>query len=244
MILKFTLFLFIILNSLHGAAQYSDSTNYYFNYAFTGSINKTQDGSANLLDNLVRLGMKKKSVSMNFNNTFVYGKQNGSLSNKDFSSSFDVNLYKTFRHFYYWGLATYNSSYSLKINNQWMSGVGIAYSILDKPDAYLNFSNGILVDHTDLDISKGITEKYETLRNSFRINYKFMFFKNLNLSGSNFLQNSLATRSDFIIKSTNSLNFKINKWLNLRSQFDFNKINRNKRENFLLTYGLSFERYF
>jgi hypothetical protein len=244
MIIRFTLFVLILLNARSCAAQFTDTTNYYFNYAFTGNINKTQDGSSNLLDNAIRLGMKKKSTSMNFNNKFVYGNQNGLLSNKDFSSSFDINLYKTFPHFYYWGLATYNSSYSLKVNNQWMSGVGIAYSVLDKPGAYLNISDGILIDHTDLDLSKGITDKYETLRNSFRINYKFIVVKSLVISGSNFLQNSLASRSDYIIKTTNTLNYRLNKWLNLATQLDYNKVNRNKRDNLLLTYGLSFERYF
>lgn len=125
-----------------------------------------------------------------------------------------------------------------------MGGVGIAYSIFDRPSAYLNLSDGLLVDHTDLDLSNGITDKYETLRNSFRINYKFIIAKSLNLSGSNFLQSSLSTRSDYIIKSSNSLNYKINKWLNLTAQLDYNKMNRNKRDNLLLTYGLSFERYF
>lgn len=244
MILRVTLLFFILLNAINSVAQYSDSTSHYLNYAFTGAINKTQDGSSNLLDNGLRVGMKKKSISMNFSNKFVYGKQNGLLSNKDFSSSFDINLYKTFPHFYYWGLATYNSSYSLKVNNQWMSGVGIAYSILDRPNAYVNFSDGVLVDHTDLDLSNGITDKYETLRNSFRINYKFVLLTNLLLNGSNFIQNSLSSRSDYIIKTTNSLNFKINKWLLLKAQADYNKVNRNKRDNLLLTYGLSFERYF
>jgi hypothetical protein len=234
----------MLLNAVSCYAQYTDSTTYYFNYAFTGSINKTQDGSSNLLDNGIWVGMKKKTISMNFNNKFVYGKQNRLLSNKDFSSSFDINLYRTFPHFYYWGLATYNSSYSLKINNQWMSGVGIAYSILDRPRVYVNLSDGILVDHTDLDLSNGITDKYETLRNSFRINYKFLLARNLVLNGSNFLQNSLSNKADYIIRTTNSLNFKINKWLNLTTQLDYNKMNRNKRDNLLLTYGLSFERYF
>jgi hypothetical protein len=234
----------MLLNAVNCYAQYTDSTTYYFNYAFTGSINKTQDGSSNLLDNGIRVGMKKKTISMNFNNKFAYGKQNRLLSNKDFSSSFDINLYRTFPHFYYWGLATYNSSYSLKINNQWMSGVGIAYSILDRPRVYVNLSDGILVDHTDLDLSNGITDNYETLRNSFRINYKFILARNLVLNGSNFLQNSLSNKADYIIRTTNSLNFKINKWLNLTTQLDYNKMNRNKRDNLLLTYGLSFERYF
>lgn len=244
MILRLSFLFFMLLNASLCMAQYSDSTHYYFNYAFTGNINKTQDGSSNLLDNGVRIGMKKKSITMNFNNKYIYGKQNGLLSNKDFASSFDINLYKTFPHFNYWGLATYNSSYSLKINNQYMAGLGVAYSILDRPAAYLNISDGVLVDHTDLDLTNGITDQYETLRNSFRINYKFIIANNLIFNGSNFLQSSLSSSSDYIIRSSNSINFKLNKWLNLTSQVDYNKMNRNKRDNLMLSYGLTFERYF
>jgi hypothetical protein len=244
MLSKYILLLFLLFGSSHCFAQYTDSTNYYFNYSSSGSINKTQDGSSSLLNNSIKVGMKKKLLYMNFNSSYVYGKQNRYLSNRDFSTSFDLDLYKTFPHFYYWALATFNSSYSLKINNQWMTGVGIAYSILDKPAAYLNVSDGMLIDHTDLDLSNGITDRYETIRNSFRINYKFVITSQFTFNGSNFLQNSLSDSKDYIIKSTNSLNFKINKWLNLTAQLDYNKMNRNKRDNLLLTYGLSFERYF
>jgi hypothetical protein len=244
MFLKYILPALFVFSSMSGYAQYTDSTNYYFNYSSTGSINKTQDGSSNLLNNSIKVGMKKKMLFLNFNTSYVYGKQNSYLSNRDLSSSFDMDLYKTFPHFYYWALATFNSSYSLKINNQWMTGVGVAYSLLDKPAAYLNLSDGMLVDHTDLDLSNGITDQYETLRNSFRINYKFVISKQFTFNGSNFLQNSLSSGKDYIIKSTNSLNFKINKWLNMTSQLDYNKMNRNKRDNLLLTYGLTFDRYF
>lgn len=239
------LFLLILLcNSLAVSAQFTDSTQYFFGYAFTGNINKTDDGTANLLNNAVKLGMKKKSVSMNFNNSYVYGKQNGQLTNDDISSAFDINLYKTFPHFNYWGLANYNKSFSLKINQQWLAGLGIAYSLIDRKNAYLSVSDGILIDHSDLVLEDGLVDKYETLRNSFRFNYNFVINDMIVFNGSNFIQNSLSSRNDFILKTTNKLGFKLNKWLNLNSQLDYNRVNRNNRENLLLSYGLSFERYF
>jgi hypothetical protein len=230
--------------SLNAIAQYSDSTHYFFGYAFTGSINKTDDGTAHLLNNAVKLGMKKKSVSMNFNNAYVFGKQNGQLTNDDISSAFDINLYKTFPHFNYWGLANFNKSFSLKINQQWLAGLGIAYSIIDKEHAYLNLSDGILVDHSDLVLEDGTADKYETLRNSFRFNYNFVIKGKIVFNGSNFIQNSLSNKNDFNIKTTNRLGLKFNKWLNLNAQVDYNRVNRNNRENLLLSYGLSFERFF
>jgi hypothetical protein len=244
MVRNFLVVFLFLCSSLEVSAQFTDSTVYFFGYTFTGSINKTQDGDANLLNNAVKLGMKKKSISMNFNNTYIYGKQNRQLSNDDITSSFDINLYKTFPHFNYWGLATFNKSYSLKVNQQWLAGLGVAYSIIDRKTAYLNLSDGLLIDHSDLVLEDGMQEKYETLRNSFRINYNFVINDLIIFNGSNFIQNSLSNRNDFIIKSTNRLGFKLNKWLNLNSQLDYNRVNRNSRENLLLSYGLSFERYF
>lgn len=244
MVQSIPVLLFLLFMASKASAQYSDSTHYFFGYAFTGSINKTDDGTANLLNNAVKLGMKHKSIAMNFNNAYVYGKQNGQLTNDDISSAFDINLYKTLPHFNYWGLANFNKSFSLKVNQQWLAGVGIAYSIIDKADAYLNLSDGLLVDHSDLILEDGTADKYETLRNSFRFNYNFVIKEKIVFNGSNFIQNSLSNRNDFNIRTTNRLGLKFNKWLNLNAQLDYNRVNRNKRENLLLSYGLSFERYF
>ena len=225
-------------------AQYTDSTTRYVNYSSTGSINKADNSSSYLLNNTVKLGIKKKSVSFNFNNSWAYGKQNNDITNNDFSSSLDFNLYKGIPHSFFWGLANYNTSYSLKITNQLLAGGGIAYSILDKPKAYLNLSDGILYDYSDLVLADGSTDQYSTSRNSFRITYKFLIGSIIELSGSNFLQNSLSDQQDYIIRTNNKVAFKMNKWLSLTTQLDFNKMNRTKKENLLLSYGLSFERYF
>lgn len=225
-------------------AQYTDSTTRYLNLTSTGSINKTADGTSYLLNNGFKFGIRKKSTSLNFNNSWAYGKQNNLQTNNDFSSSLDFNLYKTIPHFFYWGLLTYNTSYSLKINNQLLTGVGVAYSIYDRPEAYFNVSNGVLFDYSDLILEDGTPELYETYRNSFRIAYKFIIGKLVTLNGMNFIQNSFSEKNDYIIKLNNSLNFKLNKWLNLTSTLDYNRYNRTQRENLLLSYGLSFERYF
>ncbi len=111
--------------------QYNDSTFYRINVTSTGSINKTNDGRAYLFNNGINFGIKKKDVVLNANNSFVYGNQNDRLTNRDFSSSLNFNLYKTLPNFYYWGLLNYNTSYSLKINNQFLGGLGVAYNFLD-----------------------------------------------------------------------------------------------------------------
>ena len=238
---KFAAFIVLFFCVATGFAQYNDSTFHRINVTSTGSINKTNDGRSYLLNNGVNFGIKKKDVVLSSTNTFVYGNQNNTLTNRDFSSSLFFNLYKTLPRFYYWGLLNYNTSYSLKINNQILGGVGVAYSIIDNKDAYINFSDGVLYDKSSL---LGGSLDYSTYRNSFRINYHFAITQIITLDGSNFLQSSFNNGNDYIIKSTNTISFKLNKWINLTSSLNYNRMNITSRENLLFTYGLSFDKYF
>lgn len=226
------------------SAQYTDSTSYYAGYISTGSINKTNDGDSYLLNNAVKFGVRKKSISLNANNSWVYGKQDKSLTNNDFSSSLDFNLYKTFPHFFYWGLANYNTSYSLKINNQLLAGAGVAYNLVDQPQALLNISDGILYDKSDLLLEDSIPDRYHTFRNSFRLLFKFTIRKVITLEGSNFVQSSLNDKHDYIFRSNTSLSVKLINWLSFTTAYNFNRINRTGRQNSLLNYGLTLEKYF
>lgn len=153
-------------------------------------------------------------------------------------------MYKTFPHFFYWGLANYNTSKSLKINNQLLAGLGIAYSIYDREEAYLNVSNGILFDSSDLDIGNALHDQYETTRNSFRLSFRFVIRKTITVGSTSFLQNSLTDSGDYIIRSNADLSLKINRWVNFTTAYNYNNISRTKSKNTLLTYGLTFERYF
>jgi hypothetical protein len=74
-------------------AQFNDTTFYHTGYTSSGSINKTKDGTAYLLNNGLRFNVKRKDISLNFNNSWVYGRQQGDLTNNDFSTTLDFNLY-------------------------------------------------------------------------------------------------------------------------------------------------------
>lgn len=235
---------FLLLFAQTGFCQFTDSTHYLVQYSSTGSINKTDESKAYLLNNALKLGIRKKSISLNFNNNWIYGKQNRQLTNNDFSSTLDFNLYNSQSKFFYWGLANYNTSVSLKINNQLLAGAGVAYNFFDTETAYLNMSNGLLFDTSDLMSPDDLRDKYETIRNSLRVSFKFVLFENLVLSNTSFLQNALTTKGDYIVKTDAALNFKINKWLGLNTSYKYNRISRTERENSLLSYGLTFERYF
>nr|WP_262918293.1 DUF481 domain-containing protein [Mucilaginibacter straminoryzae] len=225
-------------------AQFNDTTHYYTNFTSTGAINRTQDGSSYLLNNAFRFSEKKKSIALNFNNNWVYGRSNDDLTNNDFSTSLDFNLYKSIPHFYYWGLVNYVTSYSLKINNQFLGGVGGAYNLIDKKNIMLNLSDGVLYDRGDLFIADDIRDNYHTFRNSFRLLYRFVIKDIVTLDGSNFVQNSFSRRNDYIIRSTTNLSVRIRKWLSFTTSLNYNRMNRTHSENTLLNYGLTIEKYF
>ncbi|MCL4641467.1 MULTISPECIES: DUF481 domain-containing protein [Olivibacter] len=234
--------LFVVFISLaHGQTQ--DSTNYYVQFSSTNSINKTNDKSAFLLNNALRFSIAKERIKLNFNNNWLYGRQDGSQSNNDFSSSLDFNIYRKDLRFFYWGLANYNTSFSLKIRNQLLAGAGVAYNLIDKNEVFLNISDGFLYDASSI-LENELPIDYQTVRNSFRLLYKFVFKELIIIQGSNFYQPSLTDAADFNIKLNNDIAFKLNKWLSLKGSLVYNRINRTDRENLLFTYGVAFEKYF
>lgn len=241
--------LFVLVLSMSFAlplrAQFSDSVHYYVRYASTGSINKTDAATAYLLNNNGRFSVRKDRVSMNLNAGWVYGQQNKLLTNNDVNTSLDVNVYATrSRHFYVWGLGNYTSSYSLKINNQYQTGAGLAYSILDRPGMYLNLSDGLLYEGSSIQQPDSTNEVYNTFRNSFRLVFNFTIWKMVTFNGSGFAQHSLQYNDDYILRGTAGLSFKLNSWLSLTSNVIFNKVSRTEKQNLLFTYGLTAEKYF
>lgn len=239
-------FFFFLFNvcSISVCAQYSDSVFYYTGLSSTGTFNKTNENSSYLINNVLKLGAKKKSITLNSNNKFLFGKQNDELTNNDLSSIWDINLYKTFPHFYYWGLFNYNSTYSLKVNNQLQAGLGIAYNIIHKKYLTVNLSDGLLYEYSDINIDDSIREIYQTPRNSFRLQIKWRIKDQFTFNGNGFLQNSLHDQKDYIIKSDLGLSVKLKKWLSISAAYSFNKVSRTKTENSFLTYGITIENYF
>ncbi|MBB5394566.1 DUF481 domain-containing protein [Mucilaginibacter sp. AK015] len=85
---------------------------------------------------------------------------------------------------------------------------------------------------------------YQTYRNSLRLQFRFNISDRVVIDGSNFLQNSMQQQSDYIIRSTTSLSFKLQKWLSLTTSLNYNRLNRTNSENLLFTYGVTAEKWF
>ncbi|WP_333818732.1 DUF481 domain-containing protein [Ohtaekwangia sp.] len=240
-------YLIFLINccSVTAFGQFSDTTHYYINGASTGTINKVNEGTSYVLTNNLRFSVSKKDYSYNATSSWTYGKQLSILSNNDVYTGLDFNWYKTIPHFYYWGLANFEKSYSLKINHRYQTGAGIGYNILDRKKALIVLSDGLLYDKGDLyDLPEGGSNQYEVARNSFRIKFRFIIREFIVLEGSHFLQNSLDDWQDYIIKSNTSLSIKLKKGISVTTALSYNKLSATSRENLLFTYGITYERYF
>jgi hypothetical protein len=241
---SFGAIVFFLLCGLSAQAQFSDSVANYVRYSAAGNLNRSNNATAYLLTNEARYSRKNRRTTLNTLASWLYGQQNGRLTNNDFLTTADLNLYRDSSNLYYWALANYTSSLSLRINNQLQTGLGAAYNFVNTPDAWLNLSDGILYETSSLSTNEPTNDNYQTVRNSLRVSYKFVLNKAVTFNGANFFQQSLGDRSDYIIRSTNSISIKLNKWISFAGTLNYNQLRRTSRENLLLTYGLVAERYF
>src|SRR5690242_3397549 len=90
-------------------SQFNDSVHHYVRYGLSGIINKTNDGRSFVLNNSFAFNVNKPKIDYNFSNSWIYGRQNSSLLNNDFSSVFNVDILKSAHRLYYWGLGSFTS---------------------------------------------------------------------------------------------------------------------------------------
>jgi hypothetical protein len=240
----FVIILFALLCSILAHGQFSDSITHYIRLAASGNLNRSNSATSYLLTNEARYSVKNKRSTLNAYANWLYGEQDNALTNNDFTASTDFNLYHDSSNLYYWALANYTTSYSLKINNQLQSGLGVAYNFANTANAWLNLSDGILYETSSLTTADQALNQYHTFRNSLRFSYKFIIKKTLTLSGTNFLQHAIGNASDYIIRTNNSLGFQLNKWITIGATINYNQFSRTGTQNLLFTYGIVAERYF
>ncbi|MEO9020847.1 MAG: DUF481 domain-containing protein [Ginsengibacter sp.] len=240
----FLIFIPVILFSHLSFSQFNDSVHHRFSYSSTGIINKTKDVNSFVLTNAAAFEINQKKLSFNTAASWIYGKQQKTLSNNDLSAYANLDFLRSVQKLYYWALINSDESYSLKINYRFQSGVGVGYTFVNKPGFNLIVSDGFLYETSDLTDPVLGKDIYQTVRNSFRIKYRWSYKSIFVLEGTQFIQPSLISLKDYILRSNNTLSVKLNKWLAINSSVGYNKISRTERENLLITYGLAVERYF
>ena len=221
-------------------AQFNDSTHYHLQYAATGVLNKTNDATSYLITNTLRVNTRLRRIDANGAVNWLFGEQDRQLKNNDFNSSVDFNLRSRLPRFYYWGLGSFEKSYSLKVINRTQAGAGLAANIIDRGDSLsLNVSDGLLYEYSALQLSDSMKRYYSTVRNSFRLRLRFRVWQRLSFENTSFVQHSLRDGSDYIIRSSSNLGVKLRNWLSLTTALTYNKVTRTNSENLLLTFGLT-----
>ncbi|MDF2455376.1 MAG: hypothetical protein K0R51_1369 [Cytophagaceae bacterium] len=213
---------------------------YHVNFSSTAIGNNNTDNSTFVSNNNLKLNVAKDNIYINTMNNWIYGMQTAGLTNNDFFSSVDFNVFAKPSKWYFWGLGTYEKSYSLKINDRFQGGLGVGYQFVYRPNAAFAVSDGILYEETAL----YDTPKYEVLRNSFRVKHKFVYQNRITIEGAHFWQQALSSWEDYILKSNTTLSVKLKSWLSFTTTFTYNKQNINSKENLLFNLGLSFDKYF
>lgn len=235
-------FLFCLL-TLGSSVHCQDTTVYLIGFSGTGNINKTSLGTSYVFNNSLRFSVERPFLTFNASSNWIYGENTQRKTNNDFLNVVDVDLYKNTRKLYYWALGNYERSFSLKIKNRIQTGAGIGYNLLKKEKAQITLSDGILYESTALkEMDKYGRLNYETVRNSFRLKYRFQIGELIIFEGVNFLQNAFNDSQDYILRTNNQVNFKLTSWLGLNTSFTYNKLNLTNNENLLFTYGLFIEK--
>lgn len=226
-------------------AQDKDSTSYNLTFSGTGNLNKTSSGTSYIFNNALRFNIEKEKLEMNSGLNWIYGEDAVKKTNNDFSAFVDMSFLKSKHRFYYWGLANFEKSFSLKIENRLQAGAGLGYNAHDTKTFRLVLTNGILYEVSDLlTPDKYGREHYETLRNSFRIKFRLLIKDRVVIDGSDYIQNSFSDKNDYIIRSNTNVSVKLNKWLSFTTALTYNRLNLTGTENLLFNYGLRLETWF
>lgn len=242
--LRFTFFSLLMLFSAVAHAQFNDSINHYLYAGSTGTFTRTGELSSYVISNNIKFTVSKKRFSFHTAHSWIYGKQSNVRSNNDFSSVVEFDFLKKEKRIYYWGLSTFDKSYSLKIDYRYQAGGGIGFNIVQRPDLLINLTEGILYEKGNL-IDRDLGERdYDVWRNSARIKYRWVIKDIIILDGYAFYQPSISTRKDVIFKTASTLSVKVRKWLSLSSAITYNEITLTNRRNLVITYGVVLERFF
>lgn len=240
------LFAMLLFMAIHTCsfAQFNDTTHYLTSFGATGNFNKTNDGLTMIYNNNLKFSSRFKRFDFNSAGSWLYGKNPQKVSNNDWNALADFNLTSNHPQFYYWGLFNFTSSLSLRVNQQYQTGLGVAYRFFSDKPFNFSISNGILYEFSNINTSESELLVYQTLRNSLRVRFHYSYNDRVKTSFVIFHQPSLNYKNDYILSSNASLQFKIWKWININTSFTYNKVSRTNKENMIFTYGIIAERFF
>ena len=173
----------------------------------SGNINRALVQLASAFDYRVSNNFKFSS-----NPSFVYGRQNGLLAEREWFGDFRATLFPE-RRFYYLGFGSFERSNLRQINRRWTVAGGVGYKFLDRKRAYISVTNVVLQEFSDFAELNDIN----VVRNSTRLYGEYQFGGDrYTITHTAFYQPALD-RSNLRWNATLSLTIKLSPLISLRS---------------------------
>ncbi len=196
------------------ASAFAGASGHVFRYRFaadgtitSGNINRALVQLASAFDYRV-----SKAFTFSSNPSFVYGRQNGILAEREWFGDFRATLFPE-RRFYYLGFGAFERSNLRKINRRWTVAGGVGYKLLNHKRAYISVTNVILQEFTDFAELNDIN----IIRNSTRLYGEYTFGSDrYTITHTAFYQPALD-RSNLRWNATLSLSIKLSTLISLRS---------------------------
>jgi len=231
----------LVLVSFGVFGQGGDSITYKVSLGSTGNFTRSNDQRGYLFNNNAKASRDGKNLFWQASGGWIYSAQSGVKVNNDFTAVLESDVLKKRQRLYYWGMCAYDRSFSLKIDHRLQLGAGVGYTVVDNDKGTLVLSDGFLYERSQLtDPELGFMD-YDVWRNSFRVKYRWTPRASLTVDGWAFVQPSLFSWDDTIIKSATTVSYKVNRWLNLTAACTYNRLTLTGRENLIVTYGVTLE---
>ncbi|MCU0326953.1 MAG: DUF481 domain-containing protein [Spirosomaceae bacterium] len=182
-----------------------------------------------------------KSFRFSSSPSFIYGKQNNLLNEREFFTDLRASLLHE-RKLYYLAFGSYEKSNLRNIHFRWTGAAGVGLKLLQKPNAYISVTNVLLYEETDFQELNDI----KLWRNSARLFGEYTFAeKKFGISHTVFFQPSISEKKNLRWNGNLTLKYQLSTHISLRSVFENSYeslvVPGRKNNDLRWTFGVSFD---
>lgn len=214
-----------------------------FRYRFTADGTITAGNVARTLLQLTSAVDYRLSnyFKLSSNPSFVYGRQNGVLAEREWFGDLRTT-YRSERRLYYLAFGSYERSNLRQINQRWTGAAGAGYKVLNQKRAYISLTNVLLYERTDFVELNDI----RIFRNSTRLFGEYSFDKDrFKITHTAFYQPALG-QYNVRWNASLSVQMKLTEVISLRSTaanaYESLVVPGRQNNDFRFTLGLVYEK--
>ncbi|GAB4008439.1 hypothetical protein GCM10028808_14540 [Spirosoma migulaei] len=214
-----------------------------FRYRFTADGTITEGNVSRALLQLTSAVDYQLSnyFKLSSNPSFVYGKQNGILAEREWFSDLRTT-YRYEKRLYYLAFGSYERSNLRQINHRWTAAAGLGYKLLNHKRAYISLTDVVMQEYTDFVELNDIN----IWRNSARLYGEYSFDKDrFTITHTAFYQPALG-QYNVRWNASLSLQIKLTQVVSLRSTvanaYESLVVPGRQNNDFRFTLGLVYEK--